>query len=193
MIASGKYHDAFTFNENALNQNKSVSNWVALALSYNYDNQPENAITTIDTAKELFPNGDWVFTNLMRLLIYQENYDMTLELFEKSITDKDLNNLVPMKLALIGIAYYKSGEKSKTKAFLDELLIKSGKSPVGSPSFYSAALYTSMGENEKALQSLEKAFSDHEVEMYWLKVEPLFRSLHGDPRFEKILTNIGFK
>jgi hypothetical protein len=50
-----------------------------------------------------------------------------------------------------------------------------------------------MGENEKALQLLNKAYLDHEVEMYWLKVEPLFRPLHGDPRFENLLKKIGFK
>jgi thiamine kinase-like enzyme len=64
---------------------------------------------------------------------------------------------------------------------------------VGSPSFFAAAVYTAMRENEKALQMLGKACTDHEVEMYWLKVEPLFRPLHGDPQFENLLFKIGFK
>jgi hypothetical protein len=50
-----------------------------------------------------------------------------------------------------------------------------------------------MGETDKAVQLLEKAFADREVEMYWLNVEPLFKPLHGDPRFENILQKIGFK
>jgi tetratricopeptide (TPR) repeat protein len=192
LIASGKFYEALTFNENALSRNNKADNWVDLALSCNYTNQSEKAFTTINTARELFPNSDYVFTTLIQLLIYQRKYDMAIGLFEKNKPDSDLKKIIPMRLALIGIAYYKSGDKSKSKEFLDELLIKSRESPVGSPSFYTAALYTSMEEKEKAFQSLEKAFSDHEVEMYWVNVDPFFKPLHGDPRFENILTKIGF-
>jgi len=50
-----------------------------------------------------------------------------------------------------------------------------------------------MGENDKAIQMLEIAFTDHEVEMYWLKEEPIFKTLHRDPRFKNLLMKIGFK
>jgi ribosomal protein L21E len=50
-----------------------------------------------------------------------------------------------------------------------------------------------MDQKDKALQSLQKAFTDHEVEMVWLKVDPLFQSLHNDPRFQNLLGEIGFK
>ena len=119
-------------------------------------------------------------------------YDKAIELFEKG-TGKQLNDLIPFYLGHMGIAYFKTGKKSKSITYLNELLIRSRKSPVGSPSFFAAAMYTAMGENDKAFQLLEKAYTDHEVEMYWLKVEPLFRPLHGDPRFENLLIKIGIK
>jgi hypothetical protein len=50
-----------------------------------------------------------------------------------------------------------------------------------------------MGKNDEAIQWLQKAYHDKEVEMYWLKVEPSFIPLHNDPRFKEILTKIGFK
>jgi hypothetical protein len=40
---------------------------------------------------------------------------------------------------------------------------------------------------------LQKAYADREVDMVWLKVDPLFRQLHGDPRFENLLQKIGFE
>lgn len=69
---------------------------------------------------------------------------------------------------------------------------KATKSSIGSPSFSIAAVYVAMGQNNEAIKWLEKAYSDHEVEMYWLKVEPLFRPLHNDKRFQSILEKIGF-
>jgi thiamine kinase-like enzyme len=50
-----------------------------------------------------------------------------------------------------------------------------------------------MDQTDKALQSLQKAYTDHEVEMTWLKVDPLFKPLHGDPRFENLLRKVGFE
>ena len=37
-----------------------------------------------------------------------------------------------------------------------------------------------------------KAYKDHEVEMYWLKMEPPFKPLSNDPRWQEMLDNIGF-
>ena len=64
--------------------------------------------------------------------------------------------------------------------------------PTGSPSFYTSMVYAQMGEIEKAFQWLEKAYQDHELEMYWLKVEPPFQPLHGDPRWKEMLDRVGF-
>jgi serine/threonine-protein kinase len=128
----------------------------------------------------------------MRVYVYTTNYKKTMELFENIYPDYQISDLNTNSLGVVGVAYYKIGDLNRSSSFLNELLSKSRKSPAGSPSFYSAAIYTAMGENDKAILSLEKAFDDHEVEMYWLNVEPLFRPLHGDPRFENLLKKIGF-
>jgi thiamine kinase-like enzyme len=93
----------------------------------------------------------------------------------------------------LGIAYFKTGRKSQSNAFLNELSSKSIKPSVGSPSYFAATVYTAMDQTDKALQSLQKAYTDHEVEMTWLKVDPLFKPLHGDPRFENLLRKVGFE
>jgi len=49
-----------------------------------------------------------------------------------------------------------------------------------------------MDEKDKALQELRKAFTNHEVEMTWLKVDPIFQPLKNDTGFENLLREIGF-
>ena len=49
-----------------------------------------------------------------------------------------------------------------------------------------------MGEIELAFKWLEKSNQDHEVEMYWLKVEPPFESLRSDIRYQEMLDKVGF-
>lgn len=194
LLASGKFQEAFDLTENAFMQNKnSVSNWVQMALAYYYNDQSDNALETIETTQQLYPDNDFVITNSLRLFVYEAKYEKAIELFEKRNADIPLDNILPYDLGEIGIAYYKSGMIKQSGDILDALLAKSRLSAVGSPSFFAAGVYTAMGEDDKALQMLDKAYNDHEVEMYWLKVEPNFSHLHGNPHFENLLKKIGLK
>ena len=194
LLASGRFHEAYVFTENAFNQNtKSLGDFLALALTYYYDNQPENALETIKTAAQVFQDDNSITMISIKVWDYLANYDKTIALFEKKMAGEKLNDLKPFYLSHIGIAYFKTGNKSKSSECLNELLSRIRKSPVGSPSFFAAAVYTAEGENNKAIQLLENGYTTHEVEMYWLKVEPLFRPLHGDKRFDNLLAKIGFK
>jgi len=66
---------------------------------------------------------------------------------------------------------------------------RSKQSLVGSPACFAAAVYTAMGENASAIRWLEQAYLDREEEMYWLKVEPLFRPLHNESGFRILYLN----
>ena len=194
LLASGKYREAFILTKKSFDQdNNSPDNWVQMALTYYYDGQQEKAFETIEIAGHLFPNDDFVFINSIRLYVYMAKYDKAIGLFEKSRAGKQPHDLIPYYLGHLGIAYFKTGNNSKATTFLNELLNRSRTLPVGSPSFFATSIYTAMGEKDKALQALGKAYTDNEVEMYWLKVEPLFRPLHGDHQFENLLLKIGFK
>jgi TolB-like protein len=194
LVASGEFEEAFNLTKKQFDLNKNSSgHWIAMALAFYYIGEDQKALETIETAQRLFPGEPLATLNFVRIFTYLGKYREAIGLFEKSFGKENLNNIIPFYLGLLGIAYFNTGEKIKSAEFLNELISRSKNSPVGSPSFFSAAICTAMGENDKALQSLEKAYADREVEMYWLKVEPLFRSLHGAPRFENLLTKIGFK
>jgi TolB-like protein len=53
-----------------------------------------------------------------------------------------------------------------------------------------AGIYARLGEKEKAIQWLEKAVSEHEGEVVWLKVLPDYESLRSDVRFTKLLQRV---
>jgi serine/threonine-protein kinase len=62
----------------------------------------------------------------------------------------------------------------------------------GSPEYFTALFYSGTGQKEEALVWLEKAYDSHDTELTWLKVDPMFKSLHGDPRYEDLLKRVGF-
>jgi serine/threonine-protein kinase len=56
----------------------------------------------------------------------------------------------------------------------------------------SAHCYAAPGENDRALDSLEKAFSEHNPNLVWAKTRPEYDSLRGEPRFIAMLQKMGF-
>jgi hypothetical protein len=54
-----------------------------------------------------------------------------------------------------------------------------------------ASDYALLGDKEKALYWLERCYTEH-VGMVWVKVDPVFDSLHADPRFADLLKRLGF-
>ena len=55
-----------------------------------------------------------------------------------------------------------------------------------------SALYLSLGDSEHALHWLEKT-AVGDVQANWLRVDPGFDSLRGNPRFAAVLNRIGTK
>jgi hypothetical protein len=56
-----------------------------------------------------------------------------------------------------------------------------------------AAVAARLGKNGEAFQYLERAFDERSFWMPFLNVDPLFDSLHADPRFRNLLGRIGLR
>jgi TolB-like protein/tetratricopeptide (TPR) repeat protein len=54
-----------------------------------------------------------------------------------------------------------------------------------------AYIYEALGERMHAVDFLEQAFSEREPDMLWLAVDPRVDGLRSDPRFEKVLGQLG--
>jgi Flp pilus assembly protein TadD len=82
-------------------------------------------------------------------------------------------------------ALAKWGKLSEAREVLNELLKLSTETYV--PPYNIAVAYNAMGETEKALDYVEKGFSDRDVRMVFLKVEPQWDSLRSEPRFVDLI------
>jgi adenylate cyclase len=192
LLAIGKFGEAFEITSNAFEKDSSLNELrIALSLANYFNGNSKNALQLISKAY-LIKTDNVFWTQFIRINVFAGEYNNAVLVFEqyKGTYGPIFTSTV---LGYIGIAYYKTGRKDSAENILKMLKTRSVHSPVGSPSFYIAAIYTSMGENDEAIQWLQKAYKDHEVEMYWLKVDPQFTPLHKDPRFQEILVNIGFK
>jgi TolB-like protein/DNA-binding winged helix-turn-helix (wHTH) protein/Tfp pilus assembly protein PilF len=89
----------------------------------------------------------------------------------------------------LGEAYAKAGEPDKARAILRQL--ETGKEYVSPTGL--AILHSALGEHERALALLERAYSAHDQQLVWIGVEGAYSpQLRSDPRFQDLLRRIGF-
>jgi TolB-like protein len=194
LMIVGKLEEALSITKKSFNEYDITGHkYVAMALAYCFNGEKEKALQTVQTYLNVFQSDNFILYNSMRIYAILEKYDKVIELFDKNLATKPLSDLSDCFLGYLGIATYKTGKKTESAVFLNELTSRGNKYNHGSPSYFAAEIYTAMDQKEKALQLLQKAFTDHEVEMVWLKVDPLFQSLHKDQRFQNLLSEIGFK
>jgi len=92
-------------------------------------------------------------------------------------------------LAYLGYAYAAAGNEKRAREILADLIVRSGKQYVSS--FAIALVHVGLGEQQAAIDRLERAYQDHAFELAHLNLTPAFNSLRADPRFQNLLSKLG--
>ena len=100
----------------------------------------------------------------------------------------DLNS-DPYSLGLLGQAYARNGQKDEAQKVLARLN-EMAKSRYVAP-YAIAFVYLGLGEKERALDELERAYQSGDTNyLFLIKVDPLLDDLRGQPRFEALVQKI---
>jgi serine/threonine protein kinase/tetratricopeptide (TPR) repeat protein len=91
----------------------------------------------------------------------------------------------PRYVSALGHAYAISGQRRMAEQSL-ALLQEQAKQRYVAPSDM-AEIHIGLGEKEQALKYLEMAYQDHSCWMIWLRVDPRFDAIRGDPRYLDLL------
>ncbi len=119
--------------------------------------------------------------------LFQGRYTEAVREFEEAAATKRDS---PHANALLGAAYARWGKTSLAAEQLAELrdLDRGGYVP---PYWY-AIVYISSGDNEDALDWLQRAYQEHDPHLVDLQVSPWFDSLHEEPRFTQLVKEMKF-
>jgi TolB-like protein/DNA-binding winged helix-turn-helix (wHTH) protein/Tfp pilus assembly protein PilF len=90
----------------------------------------------------------------------------------------------PLMLAGLGHAFGVAKKTAEARAILNQLMELSKKQYVAP--FYVALVYAGLGENEKAMEWLEKAYQDRSNGLVFIKVDPELDTLRAIPRFREL-------
>jgi serine/threonine-protein kinase len=85
---------------------------------------------------------------------------------------------------VLGYTLALSGQMEKARELLDELTAEGKRGYVSPVAF--ALLYTGLGEHDRALDWVERAYDERRGWLVYLRVNAVFDPLRGDPRFEAL-------
>lgn len=189
--ALGKSSEAAEFADIIFKNSAYTSNVYSAVVAYYFDGQIEKALKLIDDGIRIFGyEFSEVVNSATKVWNYLGEYSKTAELINKVWGNPIESN--PHFLGHLAIAYNNTNRQSEALKYVEKLRELSAEGAVGSPSFYLAMYYANSENIEESFRWLNKAFETREVEMYWLKVNPLFKPLSIDPQWQEMLDKVGF-
>jgi TolB-like protein/Flp pilus assembly protein TadD/predicted Ser/Thr protein kinase len=186
LATSGRLNEAIEQDSIAtsLDPLSLIVNWNASASLF-YARRYDEAIAQAKRAVELDPTSPLAEGSLARIYEAVGNYQASLDILDNYLPESMGGKAVVARLrqgyATGGVAGYwrtmlalhnEGGEASKGDAI------------------HSAMIYAKLGDRERALAYVERAFAQHSGDMIFLNVEPAFDSIREDPRFHAIMRRV---
>ena len=97
----------------------------------------------------------------------------------------------PYVAGWLGYAYAKSGERTKAEATITELNQTSSRRYVSA--YLTAIIYLGLGDKQRALDGLEKAYEARDWFLLSLKMNRAFDPLRSEPRFIALTKKLNFE
>lgn len=188
LIALGRFDDS-------LEQIKKARDLDPLSISINASfgwrlylaREYDRSIAQLRDTLEMDPSYEWAHLVLGQAYEEKGQYNLALEELQTAV---ELSHSSPLMISALAHAYALSGNHSEALKLLAQLEALSKKQYV-SP-FYVAIVYLGLGENDLAINWLEKAYADRSNGLVFLKVEPELDSLRSDSRFIALLRKLNF-
>lgn len=179
------------------------------AIEYYIINDPSNVfypffkaeamfyLGSTDEAKEILTqtdplyNDNWFYLReSTKLYFYLGEYEKSKIQLEKIITQ--FPDYPPILMWLNAVYAQMDGNSKEVIQNLAELQNEYDKGSSGSPAWFISLYYAHMKDYERTFEWLQKSYNRHEVEMTWLREEPLLAPVRNDPRYKELYEKIGF-
>jgi serine/threonine-protein kinase len=158
----------------------------SLGLALHFSGRLDEAIEQYRRAVGIDRRSHWAHMLLGWSLEQQGKFDEAVAELKLAYSVNDN----PQVLASLGHVYAASGRRAEAQKIVADLLDTSRQRYV-SP-YDVATVFAGLGDNEKAMEWLEKAFEHRSGWLaLWIKVDPKFDELRSNSRFQDLLRRVG--
>ncbi len=149
--------------------------------------QYDQAIIQLQEVLDLSPNEPLALSRLGWSYVQKGMFTEAIGNMEQAVTLSPGNT---ESLFMLGHAYAAAGKTAEARKILDDLHALAKKQYFQPYGF--AVIHTGLGENDEALEWLERAYQDRNGWMPYLQVAPWLDPLRSDPRFQDLVRRMNF-
>ena len=157
-----------------------------LAMLYRCTGQFDKAVEYSRQAIDLDSRHPWAYHNLGWSLLLQGKPSEAVSPFEQlqKLGENPNFRMDP------GCAYAALGDRAKAEAVIKELEDMARHRYV--PAWTQGYIWLYLNERDRALDLLERSVAERDPNCIWFNVDPALDSLRNEPRFQALLSQIGF-
>jgi serine/threonine protein kinase/tetratricopeptide (TPR) repeat protein len=159
---------------------------VAIGRDFYMARRYDDALEQLQRTVELDPNYPVTYWVLGLLLRKMGRYELAIAEGEKSVK---LSGGSPLMNAALAQTFATAGRKKEAIQILDELTSLTKQKYVA-PYFF-AGIHMGLGEDDRAIEYLEKSYEEHSHWLIYLHLDPSMDSLRSNPRFQDLSRRVG--
>jgi len=159
---------------------------VAIGWAHYMAGQNDAALEQLRRTVEMEPNYPVTYWILGLVLRKLGRHEQAIAEGEKGVK---LAGGSPLMNAALAQTLASAGRKKEAMEILEELT-NLGKQRYVAPYFF-AGIHIGLGEDERAMEYLEKSYEEHSHWLIYLHIDPSMDGLRGDSRFQELLRRIG--
>jgi len=137
---------------------------------------------------ELYPKSSISIEGYADVLLQVGRLDEAVTEYQKAV---ELSEGFSGYLASLGYAYAVMGKRSETESIINSLKDRANKEYVSL--FRLGAIYMALGEKDLALEYLEKAYEERDLDIIYLKIHPKWDDIRSDPRYKVLLKKLNLE
>ncbi len=153
-----------------------------LYLSRRYDDSIRQYARTVELDPSFMQTHLWFGRPYLQRGMYAE----AIAELQKAVS---LSGESTVALAMLGHALASAGKTAEANQVMQKLVERSKSTYV--PSYWIAVIYNGFNDKKNTIAWLEKAYDERSSWLAWVKVEPRFDWLRGDPGFDSIVRRLG--
>ena len=190
-MMTGRYSETLlALDQRILNMPQTIWSYPPKAGTLFLLERKDEAIELLGTCDTLFTHHIYYLQESAKWYYYLEKDEKSKNQLQKYITI--FPDRPPVILWLSAVHGEIDGNKEITAQYLNELKKRYDEGSSGSPAWFIALYYCHIRDYESVFDWLQKSYDRHEVELIWLREEPLFIPVRNDARYLELYSKVGF-
>ena len=159
---------------------------VAIGRDFYMARRYDDALEQLRRTVELDPNYPVTYWVLGLLLRKMGRYELAIDEGEKGVK---LSGGSPLMNAALAQTFATAGKRERAIQILDDLT-NLAKQKYVAP-YFLAGIHIGLGEDDRAIEYLEKSYEEHSHWLIYLHLDPSMDSLRSNPRFQDLSGRVG--